>query len=258
MSDLKLFNYKNESLYQKTFIDRQTLKDIIEKNALDLLGITVIAANVRLSEEMFEEVETIGYDENHQIVVIEYRFGKFSSTINKGLVILDYIKNNQGKFKTFINERVGYDLGKEIKLSARLISIGDDYNHYDEYAIKQMPFDIELIKYQLFNKSILVLEKNYQSAKISILENYNFKSKEESQLYKQISEFVLSLGDEVSEQRFDGYCGYRKIKNFLYLIFDENIKLNIKLNNKYKSINIKNYKDFEKTQNLIEQSYDEN
>lgn len=257
MSDLKLLSINTGKLIKKQRIAKYIIRKLVEENIDELLGIKIIYRDFDLMGSN-DLVEVLGYDENYQLVVIEYRTGKFSSTINKGLVYLDHIRNNGSKLKTLINASLGYEMSNRIKYIPRLIVIGDDFNKYDEYAIKQMPYIIDLIKYQLYDNKYLLLEKNYQSTKIDIgINPYSFKDQVELNLYKSISEYILSLGDEVCEVSENQFIAYRKIKNFIYITFTNGIELQLKKNN-FKTIKIKNMKDFEKAQIEIELCYDEN
>lgn len=257
MSDLKLLNIKTNKLIKKQRIAKHNIREYVEDNIEELLGVKIIFKDLNLLDNN-NKVEVLGFDENFQLVVIEYRSGKFSNTVNKGLVYLDYIKNNSSRVKTLINGSLGYDVSNSIKYTPRLIVIGDDFNKYDEYAIKQMPYMIDLIKYQVYDNKYLLLEKNYQSANNDLgKKQYEFKNQDELNLYKRISEFVLALGDEVCEVNENNYIVYRKIKNFLYIMFNDGIELKLKKNN-FKTIKIKNMKDFEKAQMEIELCYDEN
>ena len=76
---------------------------------------------------------------------------------------MDYIKENKGKIKTLLREYLDSEIVNNIILNPRLISLGDDFNKYDEYAIKKMPYDVDLIKYQIFDKDLIILEKNYHN-----------------------------------------------------------------------------------------------
>lgn len=257
MSDLKLLNLKTGKNLKKQRIAKHELRSYLEENIEELLGVSIVFKDFSLMNTS-DKVEILGYDENYQLVVIEYRMGKFTNTVNKGLVYLDYIKNNQSRIKTLLNEKLGYNVSGSINLQPRLLVIGDDFNKYDEYAIKQMPFMIDLIKYQVYENKYILLEKTYQSSNNDTGRGqYRFKNQDEYNLFKSISEFVLSLGDEVCEVNDNNFIVYRKIKNFLYLMFDEVITLKLKKNN-FKTIKIKNMKDFEKAQIEIESCYDEN
>jgi len=259
MSDLRLFNLKTGSVEPKQIIDKPTLKVAVSHHANALLGLTVIGSDLPLGASDSEVVETLGYDENFQLTVVEYRTGKFNGTINKGLVFLDYIKNNYGKIRSFLSEKLGAELAKQIRLNPRLIVVGDDFNRYDEYAIKQMPYVIDLVKYQPYGKNLLLLEKNYQSKKVVVEEEYAFPPTIENvDLRKLIGEYILSLGDEVCETVTKSFVYYRKIKTFAYLLFDEGFVLNLLSGGKFKSVKIRSVKDLVKNEGLIEKSYDEN
>ncbi|MGD9887612.1 MAG: hypothetical protein AB7T03_06635, partial [Bacilli bacterium] len=170
----------------------------------------------------------------------------------KGLMFIDYIINNQGKIKSLLSEKLGYELVKQLNFSPRLIIIGEDFNKYDEYAIKQMPYIVELIKYQLFEKQYLVLEKIYQSKK-----TYGEKTPVSNSLINQISDYVLGLGDEVCEEKTALFICYRKIRAFAYLFEQDELMINILQNGKYKAYKLASPKDLSKVEVLLEQSYDE-
>lgn len=258
MSDLRLFNLKTNKILDKQRYDKQSIRKLIESNLDELIGIKLIALDYQITTNPFDAIEVLGYDENYQLVVIEYRVGKFTSTINKGLFFLDYLKNNPSKVKILLNEKLGYEISNQINITPRLISIGDDYNQYDQYAIQKIPFSIDLVKYQIFDKNLLLLEKNFHSKKI-VINNHPFQIENEDDynLYKVISEFILSLGDEVCEVHQGNFIAYRKIKNFIYLMYDHGIELKLKMKT-YKTIKIKTIKGFEKAQRDIETCYDEN
>jgi len=257
MSDLKLFNIKSASVITKNTIDLMNIKKLIEKLSQQLLGVTLIATDFEINSSNNEYVDFLGYDENNQIVIIEYRSGKYSPVISKSLLYIDYLVRNPSHLKVVLNKELGYELSSSIYLAPRLISIGDDYNQYDEYAIKQTPYMIDLIKYQSFNSQFLVFEKTYQSKKIDALGSKVQQKK--TLLGNLLSNFILSLGDEVCEVVTDNVYSYRKISNFAAVVdYEEELKIHISLRDKSKTITIKNQKALEKAKNDIENAYNLN
>ena len=85
MSDIKLINIKDKENYSKGKINKVNMQKIIEENCFELLGLQLIDSNYNIQSHPGEIIETIGIDENYQLAIIEYRQGKFSQTINKGL-----------------------------------------------------------------------------------------------------------------------------------------------------------------------------
>lgn len=254
MSDIKLFNLKNRQEYKKEKNTKIDIKKIVEKNSFDLLGVTVIAKDVVVTDNQTEVIDTLGYDENYRLVIIEYRHGKFSNLIKKGLVIIDYIRKFPAKVKVML---AGYENKNfkcnDLDLNPRLIIIGDDFNSYDEFAIRQMPYEIDLIKHQLFGENIIALEKVYQSTKEIIIN----KKLIVNSYFATIHNFILSLGDEVVATGNNYYTSYRKIRNFVYLIFQEQLIAKVKVKGEYKDYKVKSKVDCDKVIKIIEQSYDE-
>ena len=253
MSDIRVFNLKNKKTLKRISLDKKELQKVIEDNSFDLLGVSVIASNINLTNKNNEVIETLGYDEDYRLVVIEYRCGKFGSTINKGLVFLDYIRQNKGKIRTLLKEKVDEEVLPNIIINPRLISIGDDFNKYDDYAINQLPFDIDLIKYKMVDKDTLVLEKIYTN----FINEEVILSRDKKDIYEKIDEFVLSLGDEVSKTNINSCVSYRRIKNFMYILEEEYLSVILKQKNNYKKYSLKTKLDVNKIYDLIESAYDE-
>lgn len=251
MSDIKLYEIKKKRVYEKLKPSKINIKKVVEGDSENLFGITVIASNLVLSDDPTEVIETLGYDENFRLVLIEYRFGKFTNLIKKGLVLIDYIRSSPTKVKLLLTDKKVKNISS-INFNPRLIIIGDDFNNYDAHAIKQMPYEIDLIKYQLFDDALLVFEKVYQTNKELI---YN-KSLITNPLFPTIHQFIMSLGDEVVSYGNEHYVSYRKIKNFLYIVLSDPLVVKVKLNGVYKDLNVKTKSDCDKAIKQIEQSYD--
>ena len=270
MSDIKFYDLKEKTIGTNHKLQEKQIKDMIEKALYPLLGLRLLASDFVLDSRSNDKIETLAIDENYQLVIIEYRIGKFGKIINKGLVFVDYIKQNLSIFKMLVNDKFGVDVGQAVSYEPRLIIIGDDFNRYDNHAIKQMNTMIELIKFQVFDKKYLILEKNYQSMEIDHnLFNYQWKNQNEKEIYKTMNRFLLSLGDEVVEFGRDNYLMYRKIKTFMFVAFLDTIEITLIFKSKVarsqprgeefiKTYQIKTEKDFLKICDEIEMSYDQN
>ncbi|MGD9887619.1 MAG: hypothetical protein AB7T03_06670, partial [Bacilli bacterium] len=84
MSDLRLFNLKKGQIESKTPLEKSPLKSIVCQHLEHLLGIKLIENDFALNDN--EKIETLGYDENFRLVIMEYRTGKFSGVVSKGLM----------------------------------------------------------------------------------------------------------------------------------------------------------------------------
>lgn len=257
MSDLKLYNLKTKKLIKPKSSTPKIMQEIIEQHSDDLLGIKVITSNYKISRGT-DVIPTLGYDENYNLVIIEYRSNRFGRIINKGLLLVDYIKENISEFRMLIG-KINIDTAKMINYNSRLIIIGNDFISYDQYAVKQMTCQIDLIKFQSYGNNHVLLEKIYQSKPIDhTLWNYKFSSNNEERLYQLINDYVLSLGDEIIEVGVNNYLYYRKIRTFMYITFDKDIECRILTGEDYKPYIVTSEKDFEKLKAKIETSYEQN
>lgn len=254
MSDIKLFDLEKNMLIKKTTIF--DVKEIIEKHLKNVFHISLVAKDYVIDESSNDVISYIGLDENMQIVIIEYRYGKFGSLTNKGLFYIDYIKEHISRFKMLFNE---YQKGMadSVNYKARLLVLCDDANRYDHYAIKQLPYMIELIQLHIFEGKI-AFEKVYQSMQIdhSAL-SVNLKTKPYYELYKQISTYLLSLGDEVVETGCGGFLIYRKINTFAYILLSSHLTLKLLVGDDYKTYEINTIDDFDSITDEVCRSYDE-
>lgn len=252
MSDIKLYDLKNNKLIAKA--NALAFKDIINKCAKEVLHIDIIVKDYQLVDSSNDCISFLGLDENLQVVIIEYRFGRFTSLTKKGLYYIDYIKDHISRFKMLFND---YQKGiaDQINYNARLVILCDDANSFDHYAINMLPYTIELIQIHFYENQV-AFEKVYQSRNIdhtSLL--LNLKQNKNYDLYKYVSDYLLSLGDEVIEIGCSNYLIYRKINTFAYMFFDNKLKLNILVNGKYQSFIINDANDLDNIMPIIEDNY---
>ena len=80
---------------------------------------------------------------------------------------------------------------------------------------------------------------------------YSF-TKEIKALFDSLVDYLISLGDEVTLFAMGNVIFVRKIKTFMYIVFEE--KMSVFLNNKM--ININSFNDLEKIEKTIENEYD--
>ncbi|MBP5550894.1 MAG: hypothetical protein J6X93_02430 [Bacilli bacterium] len=254
MSDIKLYDLKNNKQIKRCNV--LDVKQMIERHLKDVFKIDLLAKELKLEENSNDAISYLGLDENMQLVIIEYRYGKFGSLTKKGLFYIDYIKDHISRFKMIAND-YKKGIADAINYNARLLVFCDDANSYDHYAIKQLPYTIELIQIHLYD-GYVAFEKVYQSKNIDhSLLKFNLKALPYYDLYKYISDYVLSLGDEVIETANNNFVYFRKINTFAYMIFEKEIKLSILLDGKYVSYNISDADAFDKIVNMVEKSYDE-
>ena len=298
MADIKLFSIKDgvKELESKTVNLEKELQTIIENNMEQFFGVTFLETEYETTNG--GRMDSIGIDENHCPVIFEYKRDVKESVINQGLFYLDWLLDHKDSFKVLVIDKLGIDAAKDIDWSApRIICVAYDYTKYDESAINQMTRNISLIRYRKFNDEFLMFEKvNENTAtqitdELKISKNNHYEDKafdvryEEASenlknLYENLKDFILGLGDDVSESRLKLYSAFKKIKNITCVeIFKDKLLLHIRLDAKTVTfedgfsrdvtgighwgtgdveVSLKNDNDLEKVKPLIERAYNEN
>ena len=295
MSELKLFQLGNTvvELKSSSATIEKELQNIIERNMFEFFGVRFLQSEYRIDNG---RMDSIGIDENNCPVIFEYKCYSNENVINQGLFYLNWLLEHKANFKLLVIEKLGMQAAEDIDWSMpRVICIAGDFNKYDEEAIKQINRNVSLIRYKKYGNDLLLFEllntntvapldtekegaaKN-QTVK-SFTEQYNSAPKTIQNIYDEIKDYTLSLGDDVSENIVKLYTAFKKIKNFVTLeIYQSNIKINLKLNpDNYRltdtlrdirnighwgtgdlQLIIRSEKDLELAKSLIRDAYDEN
>lgn len=233
----------------------KTLQSLIESQMEALLGVRFLASEYVTGKTHKGRIDSLGLDENGCPVIIEYKRHSNENVINQGLFYLDWLLDHQAEFRWIVMEKLGKETADQIEWAGtRLLCIAADFTRYDQYAVQQIPRNIELIRYKLFGDDLLLLELvNTQSvtdataAKSvaaptmvksvvapalpsepapvkpagkdkSLVEQLEAASPEIRELYQQTTSFLLALGEDVQEKQLKLYSAFRKLKNFACVI----------------------------------------
>ena len=259
----------------------------------EFFGVRFLQSEFRIDNG---RMDSIGIDENNCPVIFEYKCHSNENVINQGLFYLNWLLEHKANFKLLVIEKLGIKEAEEIDWSMpRVICIAADFNKYDEEAIKQINRNVSPIRYKKYENDLLLFEL-LNSSTVAPLEiekdNINKKQIDKTfaeqyesapikfrQIFNELKDFVLSLGDDVSENTLKLYVAFKKIKNFATIeIYQSNIRLNVKLNpDDYKlteslrdirnighwgtgdlQLIIKSEKDVELAKTLLQNAYNEN
>lgn len=222
MAKIKLFNIKNEvKEYKSSTIDlEKKLQNIIEANMEILFGVKFLATEYSISHG---RIDSIGIDENLCPVIFEYKRSMNENVINQGLFYLDWLLDHRDSFKMLLlNSKMSDIIDKIDWENPRIICIANDFTKYDQYAVNQMKHDISLVRYIKFEDDLLMFEhvndnniKNNMNSSNITKHNKNESTQILSNLYEDIKNYILSLGDDVSENILKHYIAFRKLKNIV-------------------------------------------
>lgn len=242
MSDIKLFRLSNghvNELAGSTDTIEKSVQVLFEKNLEALLGVRFLASEFVTTNG---RIDTLGLDENGCPVILEYKRASNENVINQGLFYLDWLMDHRKDFQWLVLEKLRKEDAEAVDWSApRLICIAGDFNKYDEYAVKQIQRNIELIRYRRFGPELLMLDLvAATSAKTLPTVAAGAPPATATPIsgpYKTISEvmdgldppmidrfealraYMTALGDDVQETKLRLYIAFKRIKNFACVEF---------------------------------------
>lgn len=298
MADIKLFNIKgNVKEYQSgTVTLEKELQTVIENNMATFFGATFLASEYRTTDG--GRMDSIGIDENHCPVIFEYKRSMKENVINQGLFYLNWLLDHKDSFKVLVIEKLGLNEASKIDWTMpRVVCVAGDFTKYDESAIKQMNRNISLIRYKKFGDDLLMLEQvneniaaaipesdtttaTKQQKDKSFAEQYKNAKLEIKTLYDDLRNYILSQGDDISENSLKLYTAFKKIKNIVCVeVLNNRLILHLRLDVttvEYEDgfsrdtsrighwatgdveVVIRNKSDFEKAKPFIDRAYNEN
>ncbi|MCK8825968.1 DUF5655 domain-containing protein [Fuchsiella alkaliacetigena] len=228
----KITDGKVKQLNKKDFELEKELQKLIENNLEEIFGIRFLASEYVTGERHGGRMDTLGIDENHSPVILEYKKTQSQNVINQALFYLDWLVDHKGDFELLVRDKIDENIEVDWS-SPRVLCIAEQFNKYDTYAVSQMGRPIELIQYQLFETGLLNIEiltaneeEEYSLKKkkpTTKNKEYNLKrhlnkgSEDTIELFEELQEFILDLGDDVKESIRKLYIAYRTIRNFACL-----------------------------------------
>lgn len=298
MADIKLFNIKGTvKEYQSgTVTLEKELQTVIENNMTTFFGVTFLASEYRTTDG--GRMDSIGIDENRCPVIFEYKRSVNENVINQGLFYLNWLLDHKDSFKVLVIEKLGLKEADDIDWTMpRVVCVAGDFTKYDESAIKQMNRNISLIRYKKFGDDLLMFEQVNENIAAALPENEPVANKTKviyktfdeqldsadasiKELYQDLANYILSLGDDISESHLKLYVAFKKIKNVVTVVSQKKkLVINLPLDVSTVTfeegfsrdvtnlghwgcgaveLHLQSRQDFEKAKPLIDRAYNEN
>lgn len=236
MSDIRIFKMEGTStkeLKGSSVELEKSLQTFMERNLESLLGIKFLASEYSTGKTHSGRIDSLGLDENGLPVIIEYKRAINEAVINQGLYYLDWLMDHHGEFELMVLKKLGKEYAERIDWSSpRLLCIAGDFSKYDIHAVKQIPRNIELIRYRKYQQDLLLLElvnavsgqpeqiiKEKESSRKEIV--YKTVSDYLAQCdvdmrdrYESLKAFTEALGDDVQINILKFYIAFKRITNF--------------------------------------------
>lgn len=248
MSDIQLFRLtagKATELPGRAAAIEKQLQSMIEAQMPAFLGVRFLASEYATGKTHKGRIDSLGIDENNCPVIVEYKRHSNENVINQGLFYLDWLLDHQAEFRWLVMEKLDKETADAIDWAGtRLLCIAADFTRYDQHAVQQIPRNIELLRYKLFDDDLLLLElvnavsvRDVTAAKPGTEQSQQPKSgsKDKSfdeqyagalpatrEVYDALAAYVLALGDDVVERRLKLYTAFRRLKNFVSVVMYPN------------------------------------
>lgn len=246
MSDIKLFRIaKGQATeLQGAASDlEKPMQNLIEGNLETFLGIRFLASEYSTGKTHGGRIDSLGLDENHCPVIVEYKRSVGENVINQGLYYLDWLMDHQAEFKLLVLEKVGKAAADGIDWSApRLVCIAADFTKFDGHAVQQMNRNIELIRYRKFGDDLLLFElanastaasktKPSKASKTPVTtpiaaggtdktfaEHLSTLPPGLKLVLTSLEDYATSLGDDVQRKELKLYVAFKRLKNFATVV----------------------------------------
>ena len=235
MADIKLYKIGEnvEECQGGTVTLEKELQIIIERNMDTFFGVKFLASEYRTTDG--GRMDSIGIDENHCPVIFEYKRSMNENVISQGLFYLNWLLDHKDSFKVLVIDKLGLKQAELIDWTMpRVVCIAGDFTKYDESAIKQMNRNISLIRYKKFGTDLLMFEQLNENVVTALSDDFNSpKSKPADKtfeeqlseastsmktLYQDLADYILSLGDDISESHLKLYAAFKKIRNVVTVV----------------------------------------
>lgn len=249
MADIKLFRIDNgvEELPATWVSLERELQTLIEQNMPAFFGVTFLKTEYVTSNG--GRIDSLGIDENNCPVIFEYKRASNENVINQGLFYLDWLLDHKADFELLVMKTLGKEFSDKLDWTMpRLICIAGDFTKYDEYAVKQINRNIDLIRYKKFGDDLLLFDLIKSNVATPIKDTITEKVVKQStdktfddqlestsdnlkELYYSIRDYILALGDDVTENKLKLYSAFKKIKNIVCIeVRVKSIMLYLRLN----------------------------
>lgn len=300
MADIKLYDISGQAkeLPSRQAAIEKDLQKLLEDNMLTFFGVTFLKSEYRITNG---RMDSIGIDENNCPVIFEYKRSLNENVINQGLFYLDWLLDHKADFTLLVMQTLGKEKADAIDWSMPcVICVANDFTKFDEHAVNQMQRNIKLVRYRKFGDNFIALEflnapqvqpvvydePQIKPTKKNSRKDRDFKQSfselndQNRRLFDSIRDYILSLGDDISEEQLKLYIAFKKAKNFICVeIFQSYILCLLKLNPDTVNlipgsvedvrgkghhgtgdlrVVIRNNEDFENAQPLFARAYNEN
>ena len=209
----------------KEFAGEAALQKLFDDNLEDITGVRLVESQYSIPNG---RIDSLGIDEQATPVVIEYKWGYDPGAIIQGLSYLQWVKENRRTFEMLVREKFS-NLKVNWSSAPRLLIVAKQFSDKEVSAIGLVSASVELKRYSFYGNLLSV--EDVTPLKLGAGERVGKKlvtAKEErsvddlvkrapstlKDLFFDLRNSILGLGDDVREKVGGWYCDYRKSSTF--------------------------------------------
>jgi len=202
---------------------------LLEANLETAFGVRFLATEFSTGEKQSGRIDSLGLDENGSPVIVEYKLSSSEHVINQALYYMDWLVDHRGDFELLVQKRLG-DTVEVDWTSPRVLCVAESFSRYDSYAVQQMSRSVQLVQYRLFEGPFLLLDivagaqpSSAKPTKPAVGAVYNVEqhiakaASELREVAEELRQYILELGEDVTEAPVKFYVAYRVARNFCCL-----------------------------------------
>ncbi len=249
---MDLFRIENGNLLglarEKPKLERE-IQRLLEANLEAAFGIRFLATEYSTGEKHSGRIDSLGLDENGTPVIIEYKLSSSENVINRALYYMDWLVDHKGDFELLVQKKLS-GTTKVDWTAPRVLCVAESFSRYDAYAVVQIGRNIQLVQYKLFDGGFLLIDvvgggqpgtgskkgdsSPTEAASYSVEAHLNRARGALRELADELRQYLLDLGEDVTEGPVKDYVAYRTTRNmcclevhqkhlFLYLTLDPSL-----------------------------------
>ena len=207
------------------FDNEAALQRLFDANLEDITGVRLVESQYRIPNG---RIDSLGIDENAIPVVIEYKWGHDPGAIIQGLSYLGWVRENRRTFEMLIREKFG-DLKVNWSSAPRLLIVAKQFSDKEVSAIGLVSASVELKRYSFYGNLLSIEDVTPLRPAAADRNSKTPVSPEEARspdalvrkappalrdLFFELRDSILGLGDDVREKVGGWYSDYRKSSTF--------------------------------------------
>lgn len=206
------------------------IQRLLESNLEEVFGIRLLASEYPTGDE--GRLDSLGLDENGAPVVIEYKRTTGTDIVVQSLHYLRWVCTHKGDIEVLARERLGPEGAVDWTLPHALC-VADSFSPYDASAAAHLGSEVQLVEFKRYGEDLLLINllgaerkgrslskqaiSPAQVSGYSIEQHLEHAQGEMRQVAGELRDYLLDLGDDVTEAPTREYIAFRRVRNFCCL-----------------------------------------